>query len=201
MTAVINSLLIFGCFIAGLLGSALHVLPELFWRPSLIETTLFVLLFLVGVGVGANRHTWELIRQTTLRMLYVPVIAIAGTLLGVAAVSALLPGVRLREALAVGSGMGYYSLSSILITELRGETLGVLALLANILREIVTLVSAPLMARYFGRIGPVIAGGATATDTTLPMIVRCSGPEYAIVAVFSGLAISLLVPFLSAVLL
>ncbi len=198
---MINSLLIFACFLAGLMGSALHLLPELFVRPIFIEVTLFVLLFLVGVGVGGNRHTWELIRQITIRMTLVPILAIVGTLLGVAAVSVLLPGIRLREALAVGSGMGYYSLSSILITELRGETLGVLALLANILREIVTLVSAPLMARYFGRIGPVLAGGATATDTTLPMIVRCSGPEYAIVAVFSGLVISILVPFLIAALL
>jgi uncharacterized membrane protein YbjE (DUF340 family) len=198
---MINSLLILGCFLAGVAGSALHLSPAFFLQASVIEITLFVLLFLVGVSVGANPATWDLVRRITVRMAFVPVLAVIGTLLGVGAASAFLPGLRLRDALAVGSGMGYYSLSSILITELRGETLGVLALLANILREIVTLVSAPLMARYFGRLGPVIAGGATATDTTLPIIVRTSGAEYAILAVFSGLVISLLVPFLIALLL
>jgi uncharacterized membrane protein YbjE (DUF340 family) len=41
-----------------------------------------------------------------------------------------------------------------------------------------------------------VSGGATATDTTLPIIVQCAGAEYAVLAVFSGMVLSLLVPFL-----
>ena len=37
--------------------------------------------------------------------------------------------VNIKEALAVGSGFGYYSLSSIIITKFHGETLGVIALI------------------------------------------------------------------------
>ena len=38
-----------------------------------------------------------------------------------------------------GSGFGYYSLSSIFITEYKGAELGTIALLSNISREIITL--------------------------------------------------------------
>ncbi len=160
-----------------------------------------MLLFLVGVGVGGNPHAADFVNRFSLRMILVPLMAVLGTLLGVAAFSIALPGIRLREALAVGSGMGYYSLSSALITQLRGESLGVLALLANILREIVTLMAAPLLVRYFGRLAPVVGGGATATDTTLPAIVKSSGAEYAVLAVFSGMVITFLVPVLIGLLL
>ena len=138
----------------------------------------------------------ELLRRLDPRMALVPLVAVIGTMLGGGIISIAVPGVRLREALAVGAGFGYYSLSSILITQIRGETLGVLALLANVLRELATLVASPLLARHFGRLAPIVSGGATATDTTLPIIVQCAGAEYAVLAVFSGMVLSLLVPFL-----
>jgi uncharacterized membrane protein YbjE (DUF340 family) len=48
----------------------------------------------------------------------------------------------------------------------------------------------------FGKLGPVVAGGATAMDTTLPIITRSSGNEYGIIAVFSGVVLTVLVPFI-----
>jgi uncharacterized membrane protein YbjE (DUF340 family) len=79
--------------------------------------------------------------------------------------------------------------------------LGAVTLLANILRELLTLVLAPMMARYFGSLGPVVAGGATAMDTTLPVIVKFSGREYTLLAVFSGMILTFLVPVLIGLLL
>ena len=57
---------------------------------------------------------------------------ILGTLAGTAVVSLLLTHRSLTDCLAIGSGFGYYSLSSIFITEYRGAELGTIALLANI---------------------------------------------------------------------
>jgi uncharacterized membrane protein YbjE (DUF340 family) len=191
-----SSLAILGCLVTGILVSAAHLLPAFLLRSEVAAGVLFVLLFLVGVGIGGNREMRELLRRLDPRMALVPLVAVIGTMLGVGIISIAVPGVRLREALAVGAGFGYYSLSSILITQIRGETLGVLALLANVLRELATLVASPLLARYFGRLAPIVSGGATATDTTLPIIVQCAGAEYAVLAVFSGMVLSLLVPFL-----
>jgi uncharacterized membrane protein YbjE (DUF340 family) len=114
----------------------------------------------------------------------------------VAACSLLLPGIDAREALAVGAGFGYYSLSSIMITELHGQQLGVVALLANILREILTLLLTPLLARWCGRLAPIASGGATAMDTTLPIISRFLNQELALLAVFSGVVLTVMVPVL-----
>ena len=191
-----SSLAILGGLVAGIRVSAAHLLPAFLLRSEVAAGVLFVLLFLVGVGIGGNPEMRELLRRLDPRMALVPLVAVVGTLLGVGIISIAVPGVRLREALAVGAGFGYYSLSSILITQIRGETLGVLALLANVLRELATLVASPLLARHFGRLAPIVSGGATATDTTLPIIVQCAGAEYAVLAVFSGMVLSLLVPFL-----
>jgi uncharacterized membrane protein YbjE (DUF340 family) len=98
--------------------------------------------------------------------------------------------------MAVGAGFGYYSLSGILIAEISGEELGVVALLANIFREVLTLTLAPLLVKWFGKYAVIASGGATAMDTTLPVVVRYSGKEMAVVAVFSGLVLSILVPVL-----
>jgi uncharacterized membrane protein YbjE (DUF340 family) len=119
-----------------------------------------------------------------------------GTWLGTVAVSLFLPHRTLPECLAVGSGFAYYSLSSIFITEYKGPELGTVALLANISRELLTLLAAPWLVRWFGRLAPISAGGATTMDTTLPIITRVCGQELAIVSIYHGFVMDFSVPFL-----
>ena len=76
------------------------------------------------------------------------------------------------------------------------ETLGVIALLSNIMRELITLLATPIFLKYFGKLAPIAAGGATSMDTTLPIITKFSGKDYAIIAIFSGTVLTILVPFL-----
>jgi len=121
---------------------------------------------------------------------------IVGTLTATAIVSLAMPHRNLTDCLAVGSGFGYYSLSSILITQYRGPELGTIALLANIIREVITLLGAPLMVRYFGPLAPISAGGATTMDTTLPIITRTSGQDFVILSLFHGFLVDFSVPFL-----
>jgi uncharacterized membrane protein YbjE (DUF340 family) len=102
----------------------------------------------------------------------------------------------LNECLAIGSGFGYYSLSSIYITKISGEVLGVVALLSNIIREVITLIASPVLVKYFGKLAPIASGGATSMDTTLPIITRYSGKEFAVTSVFSGTVLTIIVPFM-----
>ena len=111
-------------------------------------------------------------------------------------ISLFLPGRTLWDCLAVGSGFGYYSLSSVFITEYRGAELGTVALVANIVREIITLLGAPLLVCWFGRLAPICSGGATTMDTTLPVISRFSGKEFVVVSIFHGFVVDFSVPFL-----
>ncbi len=184
------------CFVVGIGCGAFSVMPECFSNEDISQYALWVLLFLVGIGMGGNPQTWQILRQMNAKILLVPVCVIIGTLAGTAVFSSCLQNISLRESLAVVSGFGYYSLSSIMITQIRGETLGVIALLSNIMREISTLLMTPLLIRYFGRLAPIASGGATSMDTTLPIIIRFAGQEYGIISLFSGIVLTLTVPIL-----
>lgn len=191
-----SSLIVLGMFIAGALFGRFGLLPDFCLNRDISPYILYVLVFLVGIAVGGSGRVRNMVKSLDLKSMMIPVTVIVGTLGGVALASVLLPGLRLRESLAVGSGFGYYSLSSVIIGNMNGEELAAIALLANLIREIVTFVLTPLLVRLFGPLVPISVGGATTMDSTLPMMVRHCGKDYAVIAIFNGLVLSLSVPVL-----
>ena len=191
-----GSLIILSFFATGLLLGVFRWLP-----PSLLDYNvsfyvLCALMFTVGISIGNDPDTFRQFRSLDSRLILLPVMTIAGTWLGVIVVSIFMKNRSLADCLAVGSGFGYYSLSSILITQCKGVELGTIALLSNIMREVITLLFAPWMVKYFGNLAPISAGGATTMDTTFPIIVKCSGKDYAIVSIYQGFIVDFTVPFL-----
>ena len=180
----------------GIVMARFKLLPQLFLKNDFSVYALYLLLVLVGLLVGMDKKSFEVLRSSSWQLMLVPVSTALGTYAGVIAVSIFLKDLKLNEVLAVGSGFGYYSLSSILIAELKSKALGVIALLSNIFREITTLLLTPVFVKYFSPLAPILSGGATSMDTTLPIITEYSGKDYAIVAIFNGLVLSLSVPFL-----
>ena len=201
LPALYGSLIILLCFALGVGAGRPALLAAVSQDKRLTLYTLYLLLFLVGVGLGGGSQMGRILRQVQLKILLVPLAVAAGSLLGAGLFSLALADMSLAEGAAVGAGMGYYSLSSVIIGQLRGETLGVIALLSNIIREIATLLLAPPLARYLGRLAPVAAGGATAMDTTLPIIVQVSGEQYGVIAVVSGVVLTTAVPILATIIL
>lgn len=191
-----GSLIILGFFVAGLIGGFFRVFPDWLLSEDLTTYALFVLMFLVGVSIGSDKGAFYVLRKMNLKVLLVPLLVIVGSLAGTALISFFLSDMSMKEAMAVGAGFGYYSLSSIFISQISGQELGVIALLSNIFREIITLVSLPILVRYFGKLAGIASGGATAMDTTLPIIVKFTGKEYGIIAIFSGIILTVLVPVL-----
>lgn len=194
--AMRGSLVITAFFIAGILCALSGLLPAGTLSPRYSYYALSLLMFSVGVGIGCDSDVVSKFRTIDPLLLLLPLFTIAGTLAGVSAASLFMPGRSLSDCLAVGSGFGYYSLSSIFITEYRGAGLGTVALLANIIRELVTLLFAPLLAARFGKLAPISVGGATTMDTTLPIISRVSGQSLVIVSIYHGFVVDLAVPFL-----
>ena len=82
-----------------------------------------------------------------------------------------LMGVPFRDALLVSAGMGWYSLSSVLLSAAVGTETGTLAFLANALRELLTILGIPLLAR-FCHLPLVVVGGATSMDSTMPILLQ-----------------------------
>lgn len=145
-----GSLIIVGFFILGIMCGLMHWLPDLNAYGNVSYLTLCALLFCVGITVGNNTTIIDTFRQLDRRLMLLPLMTIVGTLAATAIASLAIPHRSLTDCLAVGSGFGYYSLSSIFITQYRGPELGTIALLANIIREVFTLLGVPLLVRYFG---------------------------------------------------
>jgi uncharacterized membrane protein YbjE (DUF340 family) len=182
-------------FAGGVAAARLGLLPDLLASAKCGTYVFYVLLALVGLGVGGNDKSLALFKQAGGRIVLVPTAVAAGTLLGAAAAS-LVIDTSLRATLAVGAGFGYYSLSSIIIAPIAGKSLGVMALLSNLCREIITLVFTPVLAKYFGAYAPIAAGGATTMDSTLAVVSKFSGSEYAVIAMCNGVVLTFLVPLL-----
>lgn len=196
--------MIVGAFVAGCVMSYFDMVPAWLESGDVVMWVLYALMIQVGIGIGSDSRLKEILRTLTPRLLLLPCATIVGTLIAVAAASFLLPRWSLSEVLAVGSGMGYYSLSSILVTTLKepelgavvAAELGTIALMANILREMFTLLFAPMMVRWFSPVAPICSGGATTMDVTLPVITRYSGREWAFVAIVHGILVDFSVPLL-----
>lgn len=171
---------------------------------SLSLWILYALMFQVGVSVGCSDNLKAILRNFRPRMLLLPLATISGTLVMSALVSLVIARWGVMDCMAAGAGMGYYSLSSILVTQLKlpmlgqqlAAELGTIALLANIFRELLALVLAPVIRRWFGPYAPVTAAGVTSVDVCLPAIGRVSGQQMIPVALFHGMMLDLSVPLL-----
>lgn len=191
-----GSLIIVGFFALGCLCGVFQVIPFDLTKTNVSFYALCALMFSVGLSIGNDPQTLKNFRSLNPRLVFLPIMTILGTLSAAALVSLILPHRSVTECMAVGSGFGYYSLSSIFITEYKGPELGTIALLSNIMREIITLLCAPLLVRWFGNLAPISAGGATTMDTTLPIITRYSGQQFVVVSIFHGFVVDFSVPFL-----
>lgn len=96
--------------------------------------------------------------------------------------------------------MAWYSLSAIMITPYSKE-LSVLAFLTNVCREVFAIVLIPLVAKYIGSEEAIAPSGATAMDTTLPIISKATDARTAIIAFITGFILTLSVPILVTLLL
>ncbi len=190
-----GSIKILGFFALGVFLGYKHYLPVYFLNHDLSAYALYALMFLVGLLIGLDRRSLELLRKASWRLFLLPVGTVLGTYSGVLVLWIFWKFIGLKSLLAIASGFGYYSLSSIIIADLKGGVLAVIALLSNIFRELLTLLLTPVFVRYFGPLSPIMSGGATSMDTALPVITRYSGQQYALLAVFNGLVLTVLVPF------
>ena len=182
-----GSLIIVGVFLLGCLFGYAGWYPDVLLDGNIELIVLYLLMFQVGMSVGSDKKLKEILRSIRPRLLLVPLATIIGSLLFAALASLAMGRWSLTDCLAVGSGFGYYSLSSILIMQLKEP---------SVLRELFALVGAPLFGKYFGRFAPICVAGATSMDTCLPVITRYCGKEWVFVSIFHGVLVDLSVPIL-----
>lgn len=191
-----GSLIVVGFFVLGVCLGRLDLAPALLMDSRVTFAALCCLLFCVGMSIGSNDNIVSEFRSLNPRLALLPVATILGSFAGSLVAWLFLQYRGVTDCMAVGSGFAYYSISSIFITQYRGAELGTVALLANIYREVLTLLIAPLLAKVFGPLAPISSGGATTMDTTLPIISQTCGQQYVVVSLFHGFVVDFSVPFL-----
>lgn len=189
-----GSLVIIAFFLAGVAAAQLGLIPEYLLEHDMTLYVLYLLMLLVGLSIGCDRRLGEILRSLRPNVLLLPLGTTIGTFAGVALASLVLT-YSLSDCLAVGAGFAYYSLSSIFITQYKGPELGTVALMSNIMREIVTLLCVPLVVRFVGAPAAISCGGASTMDTTLPVIARYAGREWVFIAIVHAMVLDFSVPF------
>ena len=113
---------------------------------EILMSALYFMVFVAGIEIGGNRHIIKKIcnPQSILLAVAIPTSVTIGSL-GGSALSAFVTGMEMRDALLVGSALGWYSLSSVVISTLYSVEIGTIAFLANMLREVLAFLAIPLL--------------------------------------------------------
>lgn len=199
-----GSLIVAAIFIAGIVIGMINPSLHSLIPDELSEWLLYALVIQIGLTLGHEGNLRKIIKNISLRSLLLPMGTIGGTLLFSGIAGAIVGGWSVCDYLALGSGLGYYSLSSVLIIDIKSQDigreaatqLGMLALMVNIIREMTALICGAWLAERFGKYAPTAAAGVTSMDVTLPMIIRCTGQEMFPIAIMHGVVLEVSVPLL-----
>lgn len=159
----------------------------------LFNFSLILLLFVMGVSFGFDEKAVAELKRAGFKILIVPLMIVFGSILG-GIVGALILGINIIASMALCAGYGWYTLSGPLVGQIFGPEFGALGFTVNFLRELLTIITAPLTFKL-DKYAPIASGGATTMDTTLPIIVRYCGSEALVTAFLSGFILTLIAPF------
>lgn len=154
---------------------------------------LVCLIFLVGVQL---RNSGISLREVFLnkRGMITGVIFTLTSLSG-GALAAIILKLPITQGVAISSGFGWFSLSSVVINDAWGPMFGGVAFFNDLSREITSLFLIPLlMAKY--RSSAIGISGATSLDISLPLIQKSGGIEVVPLAISFGFVTNLLPPVL-----
>jgi len=163
------------------------------FSECLFNFSLISLLFLMGMLFALDEKATTKMKAAGLKVLVFPFAVASGSLIG-GFVGGLILGTDVFASMAVCAGYGWYTLTGPLAGQLFGLKWGALGFAVNLLRELVTIATAWLAVKL-DKYAPIAMGGATAMDTTLPIIVRYSGQETLITAFSSGFILTMAAPF------
>ena len=165
-----------------------------------IRIGLIALLVFVGMDLSKEGNVFANIKAAGLRILVFPAAAAVGSLLG-AFLSGIILKVNLNEALAIGSGFGWYTLAPGIIMDAGCVQASAIAFLHNVTRELAAIILMPIAAEKVGYIECCAMGGAAAMDVTLPVAVKSTNASMAIYSFVIGVVLTILVPILVPIML
>ena len=189
-------------FVAIGMGCGYFAVPKLFaGNMDLFETIcskslvigLSTLLGIIGFNMGLSGDMAKHLRGVGLSVIVIPVLAVAGSLVG-GAVYGLLSDLSVGEGIAISAGFGWYTLAPGLITEAGYNVAGAISFLHNVMRETLGIIGIPMFARYIGFLEATAVPGVAAMDVCLPIVEKSTRQETVVYSFVTGFFMCLTVP-------
>lgn len=152
-------------------------------------------IFSIGIDIGRNKEIFKDLKKQGLRMLLVPFSTILGSFAG-GILCSLIFKMTIGTSLSIVAGFGWYSLSGILLSKLGNVEVGTISFLSNVFRELIAVLTIPVIAAKLNKYSAISVAGATAMDSTLPIILEATDEETVLISFISGAILTLLVPTL-----
>lgn len=159
----------------------------------LLSIELSTLLIFVGIDMGLSGQVVDNFKKVGLRVLVIPFSIIIGSLVGAFLTGLILP-LGIKESMAIGAGLGWYSLGPAIMMDGGMVTGGAISFLHNLMREFFSLLLVPLVAKKIGYVESVSLPGSTAMDVCLPVVARATNSNIAVYSFVSGVVLSAAVP-------
>ncbi len=181
-----------------LLGSFLlpdSVLPLI---GHMLTGSLVILLISIGISIGSNKGVFRYIRVVGFKVVLLSIAILIGSI-----ASGFFSGFLLKLPFHItvisASGMSYYSLTGAYMTQVFGIEAGTYGFVVNVMREFFTVLLLPVLVKI-SKGSPIASGASGDMDTMLAPITRFVGVELGLVALITGILVSLMVTLLLPVL-
>lgn len=161
---------------------------------KMLIASLIVLYTGVGISLGSNRKVFQYVKQLGIKILWISVGILAGSLIG-GMLAGILLDLPLRTAVISAGGMSYYSITGAFMTERFGIETGTYGFVVNVMREFFTVVSLPAFFKI-SKGSPIAAGAAGNMDTMLMPVTKFVGAELGLVALITGTILTFAVPLI-----
>ncbi|MDR3294591.1 MAG: lysine exporter LysO family protein [Clostridiales Family XIII bacterium] len=159
-----------------------------------LTASLIVLYVSVGISLGANKGVLKYVKQLGFRVVFLPVAILTGSLSGGFLAGCIL-NIPMHIPVMSAAGMSYYSITGAYMSQAYGVETGTYGFIVNVMREFFTVASLPLLIKI-SKGSPIAGGAAGNMDTMLAPVTKFVGAELGIVTLFTGTALTFLVPFL-----
>jgi uncharacterized membrane protein YbjE (DUF340 family) len=178
--------------IASFSGSLLGLTATLDWPiRDILDLVLPLLVF--SIGVSLSKTDLQKIFKTQYKLMVFPFVSLFGAFLASILVAKLFD-LDVKNSVLAGSAMGFYSVPAAIASAKVSTLSGTIVLLTNLLREMLTIITAPLLSKLSNKYSLIATGGATTMDVSLPIIRKVAGEDLVPLALINGIILTIIVP-------
>lgn len=159
---------------------------------TIMTACISVMLVVVGIGLYYKEYSLGGLKTQMKDVVIISLGAVGGSLVTSLIIGPFL-GFNAAQASAIGLGLGWYSFVGVALSSV-SVYLGTVAFLTNAIRELLAILGMRLYMKKWGRRAGVSTAGSTAIDTSLGVITKYAGKEYAITSILCGSVLSVVTP-------